>query len=197
MSAVRSQGEWLRPTAVVRRFLEEVVAPGDLVIDATAGNGHDTEFLAGRVGQSGRVLAFDVQAEAIIAARARVAAAGWGSRVEFFEESHVCIAERAAPGTVAAVIFNLGYLPGHAHDLTTTAEITLQALAAAASVLRPGGALAAICYPGHPEGARETTAVGEWFAGRAADGWQVVRYGALGTRRPAPVLLFGVVPGGG
>jgi SAM-dependent methyltransferase len=194
MSACGQPTDWLRPTAVVRRLLEDVVMPGDLAVDATAGNGHDTEFLAARVGDGGRVLAFDIQAAAIAAARARVAAAGWGSRVDFFQECHTRIATRAVPGSVAAVMFNLGYLPGHGHELTTTAETTLQALAAATSVLRPGGALAAVCYPGHPEGGREAAAVAEWFAGLTDSAWQVVRYTALGTRRPAPFLLFGVAP---
>jgi len=195
MSAAGQRGQWLRPTAVVRRLLEECVMPGDLAVDATAGNGHDTEFLAGRVGEGGRVLAFDLQAEAIMAAGLRVAAAGWGSRVEFFQESHDHIALRVPPGSAAVVMFNLGYLPGHGHDLTTTAETTLAALTAALTVLRPGGALAVVCYPGHPEGEREAAAVTGWFGDLTSSGWQVVRYGAIGTLRPAPFLLFGVAPG--
>lgn len=38
---------------------------GDTVIDATAGNGHDTVFLAQLVGRQGRVWAFDVQSSAL------------------------------------------------------------------------------------------------------------------------------------
>ncbi len=40
--------------------------PGDFVIDATMGNGHDTAFLAELVGPSGEVFAFDIQKEALI-----------------------------------------------------------------------------------------------------------------------------------
>ena len=35
--------------------------PGDFVIDATMGNGHDTAFLAELVGPSGEVFAFDIK----------------------------------------------------------------------------------------------------------------------------------------
>jgi len=162
-----------------------------VVIDATAGNGHDTEFLAACVGADGRVLAFDVQAAALAAARARVVAAGLAQRVDFFQESHAAMAARAAPGTVAAVMFNLGYLPGEDHRVVTETAATLKGLECATAVLKTGGALAVVCYPGHPGGEVEAAAVEQWFAARAAIGWRVARYGALGTRRPAPFLLLG------
>ncbi len=185
-----------RPTALAHRLAEELLGEGVLAVDATAGNGHDTVFLAERVGATGRVLAFDVQAAAIEEARRRVAAAGWVDRVDFFIGSHADLAAHAAPGSVAVVMFNLGYLPGARHDLTTRAETTLPALDAAVGVLRPGGALSVVCYPGHPAGAAEAEAVEAWFARLAGSGWRVVRYGAFGTRRPAPFLLFAVAPAG-
>jgi len=167
-----------------------VIGAGDLVIDATAGNGHDTVFLAECVGPGGRVLAFDVQAAAIAAAQERVRAAGLVLRVEFFQESHAMMDTRAAPGTVAAVMFNLGYLPGEDHRVMTQPATTLQGLECASGLLREGGGLAVVCYPGHPGGALEAAAVERWFEALAERGWRVARYGALGTRRPAPFLLF-------
>ena len=41
------------------------VAEGDTVVDGTMGNGHDTAALARLVGPEGRVLAFDVQEQAL------------------------------------------------------------------------------------------------------------------------------------
>ncbi len=180
----------LRPTALAQGMLREVIGAGDLVIDATAGNGHDTVFLAECVGPGGRVLAFDVQAAAIAAAQERVRAAGLVLRVEFFQESHAMMDTRAAPGTVAAVMFNLGYLPGEDHRVMTQPATTLQGLECASGLLREGGGLAVVCYPGHPGGALEAAAVERWFEALAERGWRVARYGALGTRRPAPFLLF-------
>ena len=49
-------------------LLRERLLPGDLAVDATAGNGHDTHFLAQLTGPDGRVFAFDVQEQAIGAA---------------------------------------------------------------------------------------------------------------------------------
>ena len=61
---------------MAHQWVAERVRPGDSVVDATAGNGHDTVFLAGLVGESGRVLAFDVQPDALETTRDRLRAAG-------------------------------------------------------------------------------------------------------------------------
>jgi tRNA A58 N-methylase Trm61 len=177
-----------RPTALAQEILKPLIRPGDLVIDATAGNGHDTHFLAESVGPSGKVLAFDVQEAALNSARSRVGDLGW---VDFFHESHVKMGDYAAVGSVAVVMFNLGYLPGENHELTTEAGETLAALEVAARLLKAGGVLSVICYPGHPAGAAEAMAVETWMSAQTANGWRVAKYGAVGTRRPAPFLLLG------
>ena len=66
----------------------------------------------------------------------------------------------------------------------------LVALEAAVRLIKLGGALSVICYPGHPAGAAEAEAVERWLTAQAADGWRIARYGAVGTRRPAPFLLL-------
>ena len=57
------------PSLCTHDWISRVVLPGDTVVDATAGNGHDTVFLARLAGPSGQVHAFDVQEEAIRATR--------------------------------------------------------------------------------------------------------------------------------
>lgn len=176
-----------RPTALVQDLLKSQLREGDWVIDATAGNGHDTLFLADCVGETGRVLAFDVQEAALIAARERVGDRLW---VEFFHQSHREMAQHLPPASVALVMFNLGYLPGEDHALTTEAGETLAALAVAAELIRPNGVLSVVCYPGHPAGAIEAEAVESWMHGLTPQGWRVAKYAALGTRRAAPFLLL-------
>lgn len=183
-----------RPTALAQLMLRDVIRTGDLAIDATAGNGHDTVFLADCVGAGGRVMAFDVQAAALVATRARVTAAGLLDRVGFFHESHAVMDARAAAGSVAVVMFNLGYLPGQDHRVITGPSSTLAGLNCAAGLLKPGGVLSVVCYPGHAGGEVEAAAVESWFAARVGSGWRVARYGAIATRRPAPFLLLGSKP---
>ncbi|WP_108307584.1 class I SAM-dependent methyltransferase [Metalysinibacillus jejuensis] len=59
---------------MAKRFLAKVVAPGDVVIDATAGNGNETYYLAGLVGEQGKVYAFDIQQQALTATAQKLGA---------------------------------------------------------------------------------------------------------------------------
>jgi tRNA1(Val) A37 N6-methylase TrmN6 len=183
-----------RPTELAHRFVREALREGDLAIDATAGNGHDTLMLAERVGESGRVLAFDIQSSAIKSARMHIKDAGFQNRVEFHLTSHAKMAELATPSSASVIMFNLGYLPGGDHGVTTEVAETLRGLESAMFCLKAGGLLTVVCYPGHTEGAIEATAVEEWLQARRNDGWRVAKYAMLGTREPAPFLLVASKP---
>jgi 16S rRNA C1402 N4-methylase RsmH len=180
-----------RPTQLAQILLRNSIHEGDTVIDGTAGNGHDTVFLAECVRLNGRVLAFDIQEQAIRSAKAAVIAANFSDRVEFHQLSHTKMAEYAEQNSVAAIMFNLGYLPGDDHHFTTQTEETLTAMAIAANLLKPGGILSVVCYPGHPEGALEAELVEVWMSSLTSDGWCVAKYAMLGMRKPAPFLLMG------
>ncbi|MGB0417054.1 MAG: methyltransferase domain-containing protein, partial [Coraliomargarita sp.] len=78
----------MRLTERCHRYLEDAVNRGNLAIDATAGNGHDTVKLAELVGADGRVLAIDLQQQAIDAAQARLEAASVLERCELILGDH-------------------------------------------------------------------------------------------------------------
>lgn len=180
-----------RPTELLHLLLKIEIAAGDFAIDATAGNGHDTAFLAHIVGETGKVLAIDVQAQAIESTSARLESEGLRERVKLHHGCHADLANLAnlAGGkSPSAIIFNLGYLPGGDHGITTHRENTLKALAAASEILVPGGILAVICYPGHDGGAEEAAAVEAFIATLATH--RTARYGMLATEKPAPFLLL-------
>jgi tRNA A58 N-methylase Trm61 len=183
-----------RPTRLAWMLVKEALREGDLAIDATAGNGHDTAFLAECVGASGRVIAFDIQADAIDHARRHLGECGFAERVEFHQESHTRITTHTSPGTVAVVMFNLGYLPGGDHAIATNATYTLIAIEQAASVLKPGGLLCIVCYPGHAAGTSEAAAVEDKLASLTHEGWRVAAYKMCGTLKPAPFLILGCKP---
>jgi 23S rRNA U2552 (ribose-2'-O)-methylase RlmE/FtsJ len=183
-----------RPTRLAQQMLGELLCEGDVAIDATAGNGHDAQFLAGCVGASGRVLAFDVQEAALRSTGESLREARLKERVELHLASHARMAEFAEAGSVAAVMFNLGYLPGEDHALATEAAETMRALDAAAVVLKSSAVLSVVCYPGHPQGADESACVERWMNDRAADAWRVAKYSMVGTKSPAPFLMIARKP---
>lgn len=104
------------------------------------------------------------------------------------------MAEYAEAGSVAAVMFNLGYLPGEDHALATEADETLRALDAACVVMKTGAVLSVVCYPGHPQGGEEAASVERWMNKRAADAWRVAKYEMVGTKAPAPFLMIARKP---
>lgn len=133
----------------------------DIVIDATAGNGHDTLFLAERVGPFGKVYAFDIQAAALDCTAARLAAAGI-TNVRLIHDDHANMLQAIDPqhhGRISTVMFNLGYLPGSDKTIVTKIASTLAAIDAAIKLLRDSGTLTILAYPGHPGGIEETVAV--------------------------------------
>ena len=64
MSFVLRSARYLAQDALARH-----IRPGDTVVDATMGNGHDTCFLAELVGETGRVIGFDLQPDAVESSR--------------------------------------------------------------------------------------------------------------------------------
>lgn len=153
-------------THLAHDLLRPIIRPGDQVVDATVGNGHDTGFLAECVGESGRVLGLDVQESAIRVTRSRLDQAGLGGRVELIQAGHERL-EHLLPetmwGRLRAAMFNLGYLPGGDHNLITRPETTLTALSVARSHLLPGGLISVMIYRGHAGGDEENRAIEEWL----------------------------------
>lgn len=149
-------------------FLRHRVAPGGCALDATAGQGHDTVFLARLLGAAGVVHACDLQPSALAATRRRWEALDAPkATLHLHECRHESVSEQLdAAGTprLHAVMFNLGYLPGSDHRLTTTTASTMAALQSLLPRLAPRGVLTVVAYPRHPGGQEELEAVRDWAA---------------------------------
>ncbi|AHM65084.1 SAM-dependent methyltransferase [Paenibacillus polymyxa] len=171
------------------------VQPGDTAIDATVGTGADTLFLAKAAGKRGRVYGFDIQQAALDYARRRLEEDSSSSlaEVSLLLQGHEQMRE-AVPdllhGKVAAVMFNLGYLPSEGADLTviTHTDSTLVALEAALHLLRPRGILSAVLYPGHAGGREEAEAVLQWASALPVSSGQSIIYRQL-QRDASPYVV--------
>jgi predicted O-methyltransferase YrrM len=173
---------------LVQLFISQVVKNGGTAIDATAGRGHDTLFLAGLVGSAGRVFAFDTQAEALQSTSLLLEKAGLADRVTLIEDSHEEM-KKHVPGPVDAVIFNLGYLPGGDHLYVTKPGTTVRALHSALDLLRPGGRIGLVIYTGHPGGTEECEAVERAAAGLDGAHFRVIKIVVLNRSAGAPVVI--------
>ena len=170
-------------------YVRRTVRPGDVVVDATMGNGQDTLFLCGLVGETGHVYAFDVQPEAVERTRARLDEAGVLSRATLLLAGHETMAQHV-PGGVQAVMFNLGWLPGAQHAVTTLERTTLPAVESACALLCPGGIVAVCVYPGHEEGKRELAALDRFAASLSPRTFNVLRHQFMNGPENTPQLLL-------
>lgn len=146
-------------------IVEGALYDGACAVDATLGNGHDALRLCTQVGENGVVYGFDIQPEAVERSRQRIAEAGLANRARLICAGHERMAEFIPEGSADAIVFNLGWLPGAAHAVTTRTETTLAAVNAALGILREDGVMTVCVYPGHAEGAREREALLDWARG--------------------------------
>ncbi|MGZ4970823.1 MAG: class I SAM-dependent methyltransferase [Methylobacter sp.] len=146
-------------------LIRDILHPGDIAIDATVGNGHDTLFLAEQVAPSGHVYGFDIQQAAIDSTLEKFRQMHSSESLTLIQASHAVMdAEIPADlhGKIRAIMFNLGYLPGGDKSVITQTDSTLKALNIAVKILAIEGVITLLAYPGHPGGDLETDQVKNW-----------------------------------
>jgi len=178
-----------RLTEIVHQRLAAHLRPGDRVLDATAGNGHDTLHLARLVGPAGHVVAIDRQETALEATRRRLTEARLAGCCTLLRGDH---AERIAAldGPFRAIVFNLGYLPGSDKSVITEARGTLKALDQCRCSLSQDGLLLVTAYRGHPGGEAEAEAVAKWMAARNTENWSIDQHEPATRGAGLPPVLW-------
>ncbi len=144
-------------------FILNHLKEGDVAVDFTMGNGHDTEFLSRTVGESGHVYAFDIQAAAVESTRRRLSEVGCPPNYTLIHDSHHRVKDYVKTPFKAGM-FNLGWLPGGDKSITTLRETTLPAIEAAIDLMDKDAVLNVAVYPGHAEGDAEGNMICEYLA---------------------------------
>jgi len=188
-----------KTTVWAMEIVSRYVTAGDTVIDGTMGNGHDTLALAKLVGPEGRVIAFDVQPLALENTRALLESEReeiGGTDVRLILDSNANLrkyvngGDDREPEAVAAVLFNLGYLPGGDKSVTTTKEETLKAVSEAVDLVKPGGLVCAVLYSGHEQGAEEKTVLLDWAKSLNAKEFHVAYISMWNQKKCPPEILL-------
>ena len=169
----------MRLTEKVHHIIMDHLQEGDQAIDATAGNGYDTLFLAEQVGPSGKVIAIDIQDCAIRSTREKLESTGLIDRVELVTDDHAISLRKLMVNDrekIAAITFNLGYLPGSDKSIQTRPESTEEALATSIQLLSSGGCLCVTAYRGHSGGRAEAETVESFMRKSQREGHVVDSY---------------------
>ena len=178
-----------RTTELAMSVTLAYIRKGDTVIDATCGAGQDTVALSRAVGSEGKVYAFDIQKKALLLTEARLRTHGFAN-VHLVMQSFASMGEHIPENSAAAVVFNLGYLPGGDHSITTTADTTLEGLECAISTIYPGGIVTVVMYDGHEEGAEEKKRVLEWAEALDPGRYHVAYVSLLNQKNHPPEILW-------
>ncbi len=177
---------------ICHRILVPSLQSGDVTIDATTGNGHDTLFLARATAPGGQTFAFDIQPRAVETARNLVTGEEPEAHVVFFTCSHTELKQKLQDdvhGNISAAVFNLGYLPHGDKSISTQTVSSLDAIQQAFELLKPLGHLCITAYPGHPGGAEEADAVSNWASALPAKTADAAEYRMSNRGPTAPHLI--------
>ncbi|SFC59003.1 Putative rRNA methylase [Bacillus sp. OV322] len=173
-------------------LLQTAIAPGDIAIDGTAGNGHDTVYLAGLTGKDGHVYGFDIQKEAIEHTAKKLADANLDQQCTLFQTGHQHITANIPKkhfGKITGAIFNLGYLPGGDKTIVTMASTTIPAIEQLLDIMAPEGIIVLVIYHGHPGGSREKDEILAFAAGLDQQKAHVLQYSFINQVNSPPFVI--------
>lgn len=170
-------------------LLEEILQPGDHVIDATMGNGYDTVFMAEKIGQTGHVYSFDIQKEALLATKNKLTEQNLLDRTSLFLQGHETLGtviDKTQP--IKASIFNLGYLPKSDKSIITLPETTRTAMEEILQRLVPRGRMILVVYYGHAGGEKELDMVQNYCQTLPQEKYNVLNYQFINQKNNPPIL---------
>jgi len=175
-------------------FIGIQVKEGDICIDATAGNGYDTEVLCQLVGAKGKVYAFDIQEQAIVSTRQRLIKSELENRATIILGGHENMKQYLpleVHGQISCITFNFGYLPGGDRTMATGVDTSIAALEQGLDLLKKKGMMNLCIYSGGDSGFVEKERILSWLKGLDAKKYLVIltEYYNRPNHPPMPALV--------
>lgn len=177
-----------RATEFAQLIISQYISEGDIVIDCTMGNGHDTLYMAKLVGEKGRVISFDIQMDALINTKSLLIEENAVKQVVLINDSHEHI-DLYVQNRIAGAMFNLGYLPRGNINITTKANSTLTALKKCISILKSKGIITLVIYYAHTNGNIEKDAIIEFVESLDPKRFHVIQSGYINQTNYPPIII--------
>lgn len=152
----------LKATKMAQNFVKAVLNDDDVAVDATLGNGNDTIFLSNQL-PMGRVYAFEIQKNAVDKFNMFLNKNNINN-ITVIHDGHENM-KKYINESPAAIMFNLGYLPGGDEKIITKPDTTLKAIEDAMEILKPGGIITIAVYTGHEGGKEEGETIEDYVKG--------------------------------
>lgn len=184
---VRRRQPDLSGVELSHRLVKELCPHPGLSIDATCGNGYDTQFLCSLGGQ---VIALDIQPQAVENTRRRLEKEEYSNaRVLLLDHAH--LDQVAEKERADCILFNFGWLPGGDHTIHSQRERSISALQKALELLRPGGVLSAVLYSGEGIGSSEKEGILQFLESLPLTRYTVIvcHYANYASTAPLPCIV--------
>lgn len=162
---------------IINNFVEKKL----IAIDATLGNGYDTDFLSKNFN---KVYAFDIQEKAILSYKEKNI-----ENVSLILDSHENF-DKHIKENVDCIVYNLGYLPGSDKSITTKKDSTLKSLSNGLNLLSENGLMIIALYSGHEEGKEEKEAVLSYCKNLSKKNFGVIYQQFLNRTNNPPSLVI-------
>ncbi|EJO5346310.1 class I SAM-dependent methyltransferase [Clostridium botulinum] len=172
---------------IAKYVCKNTLKPGDIAVDCTLGKGNDTILLANLVGSKGKVISFDIQKEAIDKTKEKLMKNSFDNIV-LINDGHENL-DKYIQEKIKLFIFNLGYLPGKDHNITTKAETTLKALKKALNLLGDNGIVLLVIYHGHDNGKEEKIILEEFTSKLDQRVYNVMQSSFINQVNNPPLLI--------
>ncbi len=177
-------------TTFVHQVLKERLQKGNVVVDATLGNGKDALFLYSLIGEDGSLYGFDIQELSIANTKELFQQTGIdrARNIQLFNAGHQYM-EKYVKEPIDCCIFNLGYLPGGSHSIVTRPDTTLRALEASLNLLKVGGIITIAIYYGHEGGSEEKDALLAYLTELPFEAYNVMQWQTINNQNNPPIVV--------
>lgn len=162
---------------IIDQFLENK----NIAIDATLGNGYDTDFLSKKFT---KVYSFEIQEEAC-----RNYSERKNKNVIVINNSHHLLKRYITEESVDCIMYNLGFLPGGNKEITTMSETSLSSIIEGLKLLNHGGLMTICLYRGHDEGKEEGNVIIPYLKELPKSKFGVMYHEFLNRSDDAPILI--------
>lgn len=173
-------------------IIQSQAPEGGFYIDATMGNGNDTLMLCRLAGDTGSVLAFDIQEEALLHTARLLTEHGVRNRAKLILDGHEHMDHYARAESADVICFNFGYLPGGSHEIATTPATSVDAIQKGLGILKHGGMMSLCIYSGKDTGFQEKETILTLLRELPAREYTVIvnEYYNRNNHPPMPVFVF-------
>ncbi|MEN8907092.1 MAG: class I SAM-dependent methyltransferase [Clostridiales bacterium] len=169
-------------------YIEKIIKPNSILVDATAGNGNDTLFLAHKIGEKGKIYSFDIQKVAIDFTMDKLMRDNLSEKVDLVLDSHENI-DKYIKCKIDGAMFNLGYLPSGDHNISTEYRSTIKAIDKLLLLLNKNGIITIVIYHGGDSGFEEKRNLLEYLEKLNNKEFNVMKTEFINQSNHPPILI--------